>query len=76
VNKRELIKAELEKLGEEDLQKVYALVMRFKELRQVRQESLIAILREISDNTPLDFARNLDLYLTGERDLPEVEAKE
>jgi hypothetical protein len=53
MGKRELIKAEIEKLGEEDLQKVYDLIVQLKKSKEKSRKSLMAALREIKINAPL-----------------------
>lgn len=66
---KELIKAEVDRVSEEDLEELYSLVKSFTEAKvQDDQEDFMAQLRSIQiDDAPEDFATNFDLYMSGEK---------
>jgi hypothetical protein len=67
---KDLIRAELERLGEEDLQALYGLIKRLRAERSERAckpGSFLAKLKDIQIDAPEDFATNLDQYLSGEK---------
>ena len=65
---KELIHAEIEKLSEEDLEKLYGVVKSFTRSKaSERKPSLMSRLRRIKIQAPEDFAANFDLYLSGEK---------
>ncbi len=65
---KEAIKAEIDKMSEEELNDLYALVKRFVESKGTgKKQSIMEKLREIQFDGPEDFAANLDLYLSGEK---------
>jgi hypothetical protein len=65
---RELIHAEIDQLGQEQLNELYQLI---KDLtrsdRSDERLSLMARLKRITIDAPPDFATNLDRYTSGER---------
>jgi hypothetical protein len=70
----EKIQAELSKLDEVALQEVLLGVQQFTQARNGRKHaksSIMQALRAIKIQGPRDFSRNLDLYLTGEKQLEE-----
>lgn len=65
MNAKELIYAEIDKLKEESLNELYEVVKRFAEIKSARQKTgALAKLKRIKIQTPVDFAANLDLYLS------------
>lgn len=65
---KELIKAEIDNLSEEDLDELYALIKSFARTRdQGKKEGLLSKLQSIQIDAPEDFAANLDLYVSGEK---------
>jgi len=65
---KELIQAEIDNLGEEELKEIYGLVKKFTQSKPKTHElSLMAGLRNIEIDAPEDFATNFDLYVSGER---------
>ena len=65
---KELIKAEIEKVPEERLDRLYSIVQEFARPRTANGgRSLMSKLRDISIDGPEDFAQNIDLYLSGEK---------
>lgn len=65
---KELIQAEIDKLSEEELKRVYSLVKSLTESKNGEQKSsLMSRLKRIQIEAPEDFAANLDLYLSGEK---------
>jgi len=66
MSKKELIQAELDNLGEEDLETLYVVVKRFVQSRQPEKPTgLLAALRSIQIDAPADFASNFDRYADG-----------
>lgn len=65
---KELIKAEIDNLNEEELNEIVNLIRSFAGPRSTgRKQSLMSSLLEIQIDGPEDFAANLDLYLSGEK---------
>lgn len=64
---RELIQAEIANVPEEKLDELYRLVQRFATAETPPSGSIMAKLREIRIEAPADFATNLDLYMSGEK---------
>jgi hypothetical protein len=66
---KELIKAEVDRVSDEDLEELYSLVKSFTEAKvQDDQQDFMAQLRSIQiDDAPEDFATNFDLYMNGEK---------
>ena len=65
---KEIIRSEIEKLNDEDLDKLYEIIKNFTNRKHpVKQPSLLSKLRQISIDGPEDFAANLDLYVSGEK---------
>lgn len=65
---KELIQAELDRLSEKDLEKLYALARSLSQPRETPEKpTLMDSLLEIEIEGPTDFASNLDLYLSGEK---------
>jgi hypothetical protein len=66
---KELIKAEVDRVSDEDLEELYSLVKSFTEAKvQDDQQEFMAQLRSIQiDDAPEDFATNFDLYMSGEK---------
>lgn len=68
MNSKDLIKAEIEKVPEERLDTLYAVIKEFARPTATNGgRSLMSKLREISIDAPEDFAENIDLYLSGEK---------
>ena len=65
---KELIEAEIDKLSEEDLEKLYSIIRDFMQSRsQAQSESILEKLQRIQFDGPEDLAANHDLYLSGEK---------
>lgn len=65
---KELINAEIDKLGEEDLNELYNFVQTLAQSKtRIGKRGLLSKLQEIQIDAPEDFAANLDLYLSGEK---------
>jgi len=65
---KELIKAEIDNLGEEELDELYNFVKTLTLSRiRIGKRGLLSKLQEIQIDAPKDFAANLDLYLSGEK---------
>lgn len=71
---KELIKAEIDSLNQEELDELYTLIKKFARSRAAgTKQSIMSKLREIQFDGPEDFAPNLDLYLSGEkREEPDI----
>jgi hypothetical protein len=69
---RELINVELDRLDERDLEDLYPVIQRaVQEKLSTRKPGIMSRLRQIKIEAPEDFSVNLDLYLNGEKQLPE-----
>ena len=68
---KELILAELDSLSQEELEELYLLVRQFLETQRQKTapHSLLERLSQIQIDGPEDFAENLDLYLSGEKQI-------
>lgn len=65
---KELIHIEIERIPEEDLDKLYDIIKSFtRPIPKGDGRSLMSKLRSIQIDGPEDFAANLDLYLSGEK---------
>jgi hypothetical protein len=65
---KELIKSEIEKVPDDRLDELYSVVKGYTQTQANGDgRSLMAKLREITIEGPEDFAKNIDLYLTGEK---------
>lgn len=65
---KELIRAEIDQLREEDLDELYNLVKNFIHSKgQSPKQSLMAKLSSIRINAPEDYSTNFDLYASGEK---------
>jgi hypothetical protein len=65
---KELIQAEIDRLSEEDLEKVYSIIRDFTQSRsQAQSESILEKLQRIQFDGPEDLAANHDLYFSGEK---------
>ncbi len=65
---KELIKAEIDNLNEEDLDELYNFVQTLAQSKtRTGKQGLLTKLQEIRIDAPADFAANLDLYLSGEK---------
>jgi DNA polymerase/3'-5' exonuclease PolX len=67
---KELIYTEIDKIGEESLDELYEIVQRFVQVKSNQHETgALSKLKRIKIQAPEDFAANLDLYLSGEKQL-------
>jgi hypothetical protein len=68
---KERILYELDRLDEEELEIFYGLVEQFLQARrqEASQPGFLERLATIQIDGPADFAENIDLYLTGEKQL-------
>jgi hypothetical protein len=64
---KELVKAEIETLNDEQINRLYGLIQDLKISPTEAKQSLMEKLRNISIDGPEDFAENLDLYASGEK---------
>ena len=68
----ELIQAEISNIPEERLGELYGLIREFAASKPVSaRPGIMAKLREVRIEAPVDFATNLDLYLSGEKSVGE-----
>jgi hypothetical protein len=63
---KDLIKAEIDKLEEENLDELYELVKRFAETKSQNKSGILSKLKQIKIQAPKDFAANVDLNLIRE----------
>ena len=68
---KEAIHAAIENIREEDLHEPYRVIRRFAEARASlpREPGVLSKLKQVKIRAPEDFATNLDLYLSGEKQL-------
>lgn len=67
---KELLINKIEQLDEEDLEALFAVVLRFLEDKDnVPSDDFLIRLGEIQIDGPEDFSQNFDLYLSGEKSL-------
>jgi hypothetical protein len=65
---KELIATEIGTLNEKDLSELYTLIKKFTDSKKrAVSPSLMSKLKRVKINAPPDFARNLDLYVSGEK---------
>lgn len=65
---KELIAAEINTLSEDDLHELYNSIQQFiKAKRHATAPSLMSKLKRVKIYAPTDFAANLDLYVSGEK---------
>ena len=65
---KELIKLEIDRVSDEQLEELYSVIKRYSQSpARNGGPSLMAKLKEITIEAPEDFAENIDLYLTGEK---------
>ncbi len=65
---KELIKAEIDSVPEEDLDEVYKLIKTFsRSSPQAGEDTFMPQLRSIQIDAPEDFSANLDAYMNGEK---------
>ncbi|CAN5496457.1 hypothetical protein BH24DEI1_BH24DEI1_01240 [soil metagenome] len=65
---KELMQNEIAKLGDKDIDELYALIKAFVQAKQKTAEpSLMSSLKNIKIAAPQDFASNLDAYVSGEK---------
>ncbi len=68
---KEAIHAEIENIREEDLHELSQVIRRFAEARASlpREPGGLSKLKQVNIRAPEDFAINLDLYLSGDKQL-------
>lgn len=67
---KELIYAEIDKVEEENLDELYEVVKRFTQAKTPQiKEGVLSKLKDIKIQAPKDFSTNLDLYLSGEKQI-------
>jgi len=67
---KDIIKTEIEKVPEERLEELYEIVKIYSQRESEKNgNTLFKKLRTISIEGPADFSENLDLYLSGEKNL-------
>jgi hypothetical protein len=67
---KELIQTVIDKVSEEDMEELYRLIQGFVQSRKNGdKQSFMSKLKSIQIDAPADFAANLDLYLSGEKNV-------
>jgi hypothetical protein len=64
---KELVKAEIETLTDEQINELYGFIQDLKPPPKEAKQSLMEKLRSIRIDAPEDFSVNHDLYLSGEK---------
>jgi hypothetical protein len=68
---KELIVAEIGGLDEHELAEFYNLIKKFSaKKKRAPSESLLSKLKQVKIDAPSDFAKNFDLYMSGEKRVP------
>ena len=72
MDKREQIKAEVDKVSDDRLDQLFRLIQEFKSWGpKPGEKSILEKLQEIKIHGPPDWSENLDLYLNGEKNFDE-----
>ena len=66
-NIRELIDAEIDKVGDNNLDELYVTIKQFVQAKVASRPSVLVRLKQIKIQAPEDLAKNLDQYLNGEK---------
>jgi hypothetical protein len=68
---RELVKTEIDFIQEQYLDILYQFIKTLQkaEINNPRQSSLMSKLKQVKIQAPSDFAKNIDVYLNGEKDV-------
>jgi hypothetical protein len=66
---KQLIQAEIENLSDESLDELYKVVKEFVQTSTHQKPSILSKLKQIQIEAPSDFTANLDLYLSGEKQI-------
>lgn len=67
---KELIYEEINKLEEENLKELYEVVKRFIQIKSTQPKlGVLAKLKRVKIQAPIDFTANLDLYINGEKEI-------
>jgi hypothetical protein len=66
---KQLIQAEIENLSDEGLDELYKVIKQFVQTSTHHQSGILSKLRQVEIEAPPDFAANLDLYLSGEKQI-------
>jgi hypothetical protein len=65
-----LIKNEIENVPEEYIAESYKLIKNFEnDVKNMKKQSFMSKLRSIKIDGPEDFSENIDLYLSGEKNI-------
>ncbi|MBF2028897.1 MAG: hypothetical protein IGS48_19405 [Oscillatoriales cyanobacterium C42_A2020_001] len=62
-NIRELIDAQIDKVGDNNLDELYVTIKQFVQVKVASQPNVLVRLKQIKIQAPEDFAQNLDQYL-------------
>ncbi|MCP4933308.1 MAG: hypothetical protein GY927_03680 [bacterium] len=67
---KERIKAEIDTLGDENLDELYKIIKHFMQTKSMRQKSsFMSRLKHIEIDAPADFSVNLDQYTSGQKQI-------
>ena len=67
---KELIKKEIENLPEENLDGVFKIIKDFEQFQKIsNKRSFMFKLRNIKIDGPKDFSKNIDVYISGEKNV-------
>lgn len=67
---KDLIYAEIDKLEEQNLTELYVVIQNFAQIKSPKSKTgVLQKLKQIKIQAPEDFAANLDLYLSGDKQL-------
>jgi hypothetical protein len=71
---KELIYEEISKMEEDNLDELYEFVKRFANAKSAAKPELgiLSKIKLIKIQAPVDFAANIDLYMSGEKNLEDI----
>ena len=71
---KELIYAEISKIEEDNLDELYEFVKQFANAKSIAKPKtgILNKLKRIKIQAPVDFAANIDLYMSGEKNLDNI----
>ena len=75
MNTKELIYEAIERVDEERLDELYALIRQFAQPKKAEKPDFLNRLSRIQIDAPEDFATNVDLYISGEKSVEPIKPK-
>jgi hypothetical protein len=66
---KELLKTEIDQIQEQYLEVLYKFIKTLQQPQNIHQPSLMSKLKQIKIHAPSDFAKNIDAYLNGAKNV-------